>query len=102
MTLDEPAVCLRIERLNHRLYRTHEPRVDPRRHLRERAAIGLQPQNQRGKNALRPRGARFVSSGDHDVAVADTETIPASAVEVMVAVLVYALRSGATHDGSIR
>jgi hypothetical protein len=30
------------------------------------------------------------------------EVIPASAVEVMVAVLVYPLRSGATHQGSIR
>src|SRR4051812_48179111 len=102
MALHETSVCLRIERRHHRLDRAHESRVDPWRHVPERSAVGLQSQDQRGENALRPGCASLISGSDHDVAVADTEMIPAGAVEMVVAVLVNTLRTSATHCGSIR
>ena len=99
VTLDEPLVGLRVERRDHRLDRPVESRVDPRRGLHERRAAGIQPEHERGQDPLGPRGPGLVGRGHDDVAVANPEMIPPGAVQMVVAVLVGALRRGGGHVG---
>src|SRR5262249_52680741 len=99
VALDEPTVSLQVQRRKNRLNRAFKPGVDPRRGSGQ-VDDWTRPEQQRGNDPLRPRGARLVWGCDDDVVISRDEPVPTRAVEVMVPVLATSLRSAA-HQQSV-